>query len=98
MWQEWRNADSFPSFVHKLWSDKGGGGGINVFRNLSKISSTVKSKNTSEKKLSGAQKKSNCDAIDAHLIDEREVFSVLFNQVENMAEEDEEDDEDWDDD
>jgi hypothetical protein len=104
MWEEWRKAsDKFPNFVHDRW---GPSNTVDISRNLSKFakidqncqnSSPESDKMDVVKKrgvpLPPPQGEGQGGDVGGHLIDEREVLSVLFKQVEDMGEDsgDEED-------
>jgi hypothetical protein len=104
MWEEWRKAsDKFPNFVHDRW---GPSNTVDISRNLSKFAkidqncqnSLPESDKTDVAKKRGVpppppQGEGQGGDVGGHLIDEREVLSVLFKQVEDMGEDsgDEED-------
>ena len=101
MWEEWRRAtERFPSFVHEKW---GAENVVDISRNLSRFakfgrtSSNPPSSAEVESRIARmeASKKRKSDSSDVGgvLIDEREVLSVLFQQVEDMGSDSEDDDE-----
>lgn len=105
MWEEWRRAvDRLPTFVHDKW---GPDNLIDVSRNLSKFAKLKLDSNSSqgsegELKQSEARKDNESKAERGNdtnmgvLIDEREVLSVLLEQVEGDKGSDSEDDDEKD--
>jgi len=104
MWEEWRKAsEAFPTFVHNSW---GATNNIDISRNLSKFgkigqqaqeeegeqAKAVKRDEGSAKKLS-QNENSAAAAAATLLIDESEVLSVLFRQVDDMGDDSSDDDE-----
>ncbi len=97
MWEEWRRASAkYSAFVHEKW---GSSNSVDISRNLSKFGKLHAFENgvgdgvkkTSKKE--GAAVPDSQNEVGGHLIDEKEVLSVLFQQVEDMGSDSEDDDE-----
>jgi len=93
MWEEWRRAsETFPSFVHNNW---GATNNIDISRNLSKFGKIGRQTSPTQdvKRVKKDVAKSQQNDVAGVLIDEKEVLSVLFRQVEDMGSDSEDDDE-----
>jgi hypothetical protein len=97
MWEEWRRASGkYSAFVHEKW---GSSYSIDISRNLSKFGKLHASENGIGEVVKKMGNKNSSviseseDEVSGHLIDEKEVLSVLFQQVEDMGSDSEDDDE-----
>ena len=97
MWEEWRRAsEKYSGFVHDKW---GSSNSVDISRNLSKFGKLHASENgvgdvvKKTGKKEGSVVSDSQNEVCGHLIDEKEVLSVLFQQVEDMGSDNEDDDE-----